>query len=140
MRFHKTALFSKTGNLLSTDARPNLDEPLLSAHQFNPGGWTGGGTKVLQQPDRKEDEAQMCATVLNAREVTTAKTKHNTIKICTFRGVSAAARLSQLNRREGFKNKTKERQTLTRLASAVLNIAKLQPAPSDNAVCKRQNR
>lgn len=62
-RFHKTALFSKTGNLVSTDAGPNLDEPLLSAHQFNPGGWTGGRTKVLQRPDRKEDEAQMCSTV-----------------------------------------------------------------------------
>lgn len=83
MRFHKTALFSKTGNPVSTDAGPNLDEPLLSAQQFNPGGWTGG-TRELQQPGRKEDEAQMCSTVLNAGEVTTAKTKHKTIKICTL--------------------------------------------------------
>lgn len=49
-RFHKTALFSKTWNLVSTDVRPNLDElsrAVLSADQFNLDSWTHRGTKLL---------------------------------------------------------------------------------------------
>lgn len=49
-RFLKTALFSKTWNLKSTDVRPNLDELSragLSVDQFNLNSWTHRGTKLL---------------------------------------------------------------------------------------------
>lgn len=49
-RFHKTALFSKTWNLVSTDVWPNLDElsgAVLSADQFNLDSWTHRGPKLL---------------------------------------------------------------------------------------------